>query len=226
AVRVVRRHHPRPGGAPAGGRGARRVRAGDRRAPAVLRLGGRADRQGRWGAGARAVGGLSRARRTRRRGDRPERWRAAGLCAARRAGGDGAAVDRSHRLEPGAGRGARRADDLGRAHALLLHQRRAWVLRHDDRAGALCGRARGAGASALMFALPFVRNALLAGSLIAAASGLLGYFIVLRAQVLAGDALSHVAFTGALAAAAAGVDLRIGLFAATVLGALNGEARW
>jgi len=71
-----------------------------------------------------------------------------------------------------------------------------------------------------MFALPFVRNALLAGSLIAVASGLLGYFIVLRAQVFAGDALSHVAFTGALAAAAAGVDLRIGLFAATVLMAL------
>jgi zinc/manganese transport system permease protein len=71
-----------------------------------------------------------------------------------------------------------------------------------------------------MFGLPFVRNALLAGSLIAVASGLLGYFIVLRAQVFAGDALSHVAFTGALAAAAAGIDLRIGLFAATVLMAL------
>jgi zinc/manganese transport system permease protein len=71
-----------------------------------------------------------------------------------------------------------------------------------------------------MFALPFVRNALLAGSLIAVASGLLGYFIVLRAQVFAGDALSHVAFTGALAAAAAGVDLRVGLFGATVLMAL------
>jgi zinc/manganese transport system permease protein len=72
-----------------------------------------------------------------------------------------------------------------------------------------------------MFALPFVRNALLAGSLIAIASGLLGYFIVLRAQVFAGDALSHVAFTGALAAAAVGIDLRIGLFAATVLMALT-----
>ena len=71
-----------------------------------------------------------------------------------------------------------------------------------------------------MFALPFVRNALLAGSLIAVASGLLGYFIVLRAQGFAGDALSHVAFTGALAAAAAGVDLRAGLFGATVLMAL------
>ncbi|HEY7965633.1 MAG TPA: metal ABC transporter permease [Solirubrobacteraceae bacterium] len=71
-----------------------------------------------------------------------------------------------------------------------------------------------------MFSLPFVRDALLAGSLIAAASGLLGYFIVLRAQVFAGDALSHVSFTGALAAAAAGTDLRVGLFGTTVAVAL------
>ena len=43
---------------------------------------------------------------------------------------------------------------------------------------------------------------------------------MLRAQVFAGDALSHVAFTGALAAAAAGLDTRIGLFAATIAVAL------
>jgi zinc/manganese transport system permease protein len=66
----------------------------------------------------------------------------------------------------------------------------------------------------------FFGNALLAGSWIAVASGLIGYFVVLRVQVFAGDALSHVAFTGALAAAAAGVNLRFGLFAATVLAAL------
>jgi zinc/manganese transport system permease protein len=57
---------------------------------------------------------------------------------------------------------------------------------------------------------------LIAGSAIALASGAIGYFLVLRAQVFAGDALSHVAFTGTLAAALAGVDLRIGLFAGTV----------
>ena len=68
-----------------------------------------------------------------------------------------------------------------------------------------------------MFAHEFIRNALLAGTPIALACGAVGYFVVLRAQVFAGDALSHVAFTGALAAAAAGIDLRIGLFAATVL---------
>ncbi len=71
-----------------------------------------------------------------------------------------------------------------------------------------------------MFGQEFFRNALLAGSFIALACGLVGYFVVLRAQVFAGDALSHVAFTGALAAAAAGLDTRVGLFAATIAVAL------
>jgi len=66
----------------------------------------------------------------------------------------------------------------------------------------------------------FVRNALLAGSAIAIVSGAVGYFVVLRAQVFAGDALSHAAFTGVLAAALAGIDLRVGLFAATIAVAL------
>jgi zinc/manganese transport system permease protein len=66
----------------------------------------------------------------------------------------------------------------------------------------------------------FLGNALLAGSGIAVACGLIGWFVVLRRQVFAGDALSHVAFTGALAAAAAGLDLRLGLFVATILVAL------
>jgi zinc/manganese transport system permease protein len=68
-----------------------------------------------------------------------------------------------------------------------------------------------------MFSAEFMRNALLAGTFIALACGVGGWFVVLRAQVFAGDALSHVAFPGALAAAAAGIDQRIGLFAATVL---------
>ncbi len=72
-----------------------------------------------------------------------------------------------------------------------------------------------------MFAHEFMRNALLAGTFVALACGLVGYFVVLRAQVFAGDALSHVAFTGALAAAAAGIDPRIGLFAITIVVALG-----
>ena len=67
-----------------------------------------------------------------------------------------------------------------------------------------------------MFAHEFVRNAWLAGTFIALACGTIGWFVVLRAQVFAGDALSHVAFVGAIAAAVAGVDERIGLFALTL----------
>jgi zinc/manganese transport system permease protein len=67
-----------------------------------------------------------------------------------------------------------------------------------------------------MLAHEFMRNALLAGSLIGVACGLVGWFVVLRAQVFAGDALGHVAFTGALGAAVAGLDIRAGLVVATV----------
>ncbi len=67
---------------------------------------------------------------------------------------------------------------------------------------------------------PFFLHAVLAGTAIAAAAGLTGYFLVLRAQVFTGDALSHTAFTGALAALAVGWDLRVGLFAATIAVAL------
>ncbi|MGZ4359280.1 MAG: metal ABC transporter permease [Gaiellaceae bacterium] len=69
-----------------------------------------------------------------------------------------------------------------------------------------------------MLAHEFMRNALIAGSFVGLACGLVGYFVVLRAQVFAGDALSHVAFTGALAAGVLGIDIRLGLFTATILG--------
>jgi len=67
-----------------------------------------------------------------------------------------------------------------------------------------------------MFAHAFVRNAFLAGTAIAVATGRVGYFVLPRSPVFTGDALSHVAVTGALAALAFGVDARVGLFAATV----------
>jgi zinc/manganese transport system permease protein len=79
-----------------------------------------------------------------------------------------------------------------------------------------------------MLSLDFIQHALLAGTSIALLSGLVGYFVVLRGQVFASDALSHVAYAGALAALAAGVDLRFGLFAACIavgfiLGLLGGR---
>lgn len=67
-----------------------------------------------------------------------------------------------------------------------------------------------------MFTEPFLLHALLAGVPIAALSGVVGYFMVLRSQIFTGDALSHVAFTGALVALAFGVDARLGLLVATV----------
>jgi zinc/manganese transport system permease protein len=81
-----------------------------------------------------------------------------------------------------------------------------------------------------MLSHPFMQHAFLAGTGIALACGLVGYFLVLRAQVFTADALSHVAFTGAMAALAAGIDLRLGLFTATVavalgIGALGARGR-
>jgi zinc/manganese transport system permease protein len=71
-----------------------------------------------------------------------------------------------------------------------------------------------------MFAHEFMRNAFVVGTFVGLACGLVGYFVVLRAQVFAGDALSHVAFTGAVAAAVLGLDIRAGLFIATILGGI------
>ncbi len=71
------------------------------------------------------------------------------------------------------------------------------------------------------FSHSFIQYGLLAGTFISLASGLVGYFLVLRAQVFTSDALGHAAYTGALAALALGVDARVGLFAATVLVAVG-----
>src|SRR5258708_26093625 len=68
-----------------------------------------------------------------------------------------------------------------------------------------------------MLAHPFMRHAFRGGPAIALAAGLVGYFLVVRSQVFTGDALSHVAFAGALGALAFGVDARIGLFVSTVV---------
>jgi hypothetical protein len=78
-----------------------------------------------------------------------------------------------------------------------------------------------------MFAHAFVRNAYLAGTVIALACGTTGWFVVLRAQVFAADALSHVAFVGAIGAVVIGIDARVGLFVLTLglAGVLSGLGR-
>jgi len=67
-----------------------------------------------------------------------------------------------------------------------------------------------------MFGHEFIRNAYLAGTPVALACGVVGWFVVLRRQVFASDALSHVAFVGAIAAAVLGLDVRVGLFVLTL----------
>jgi zinc/manganese transport system permease protein len=52
----------------------------------------------------------------------------------------------------------------------------------------------------------FMRQALLAGTILSIVTGLVGYFVVLRHQAFAGESLSDVAFTGALGGAALGIN--------------------
>lgn len=68
-----------------------------------------------------------------------------------------------------------------------------------------------------MLAVDFMRNAFLAGSLIAVSSGLVGYYILLRHQTFASDALSHVGFAGAMAAAFVGLNPYLGLFGSSIV---------
>src|SRR3981081_4720151 len=81
-----------------------------------------------------------------------------------------------------------------------------------------------------MLAIDFMRNAFIAGGCIAAASGLVGYFVVLRNQVFTTDALGHVAFTGGMGGLLVGLDLLIGVFGSCVavalaIGTLGGRGR-
>jgi zinc/manganese transport system permease protein len=52
---------------------------------------------------------------------------------------------------------------------------------------------------------PFMQNAFLAGTAVAIAAGLVGYFMVLRGQAFAGHTLSQVGFPGAAGAALVGI---------------------
>jgi zinc/manganese transport system permease protein len=68
-----------------------------------------------------------------------------------------------------------------------------------------------------MLAVDFMRNAFLAGSLTAVTAGLVGYFVLLRRLTFASDALSHVGFAGAMAAAFVGINPYAGLFGSSIL---------
>ncbi|HZR42976.1 MAG TPA: metal ABC transporter permease [Ktedonobacteraceae bacterium] len=66
----------------------------------------------------------------------------------------------------------------------------------------------------------FMRQALLAGTILSIVAGLVGYFVVLRHQAFAGESLSDVAFTGALGGAALGINPFVSLIVTTVAVAL------
>jgi zinc/manganese transport system permease protein len=82
----------------------------------------------------------------------------------------------------------------------------------------------------VMLSFDFMRAAFLAGTAVAIMAGVVGYFIVLRQQVFAGEQLSHVAFACVLGAALFNLNVFAGLFGGTVLvalliGALSGRVR-
>src|SRR5260370_8742450 len=62
----------------------------------------------------------------------------------------------------------------------------------------------------------FMRQALLAGTILSVVAGLVGYFVVLRHQAFAGESLSDVAFTGALRGAALGINPLASLLVTTL----------
>ncbi|MEX6506750.1 metal ABC transporter permease [Jiella sp. M17.18] len=72
-----------------------------------------------------------------------------------------------------------------------------------------------------MLGYEFMRNAFQAGGVVAILAGLVGYFLVLRGQIFAGHALSHVGFTGATGAVLIGLSPLTGLVGFTVLAGIG-----
>ncbi|MGH2494845.1 MAG: metal ABC transporter permease [Ktedonobacteraceae bacterium] len=68
-----------------------------------------------------------------------------------------------------------------------------------------------------MLAVDFMRAAFLSGSVIAVTCGLVGYYVLLRRLIFASDALSHVGFAGAMAAAFLGWNPFVGLFGGSII---------
>lgn len=67
---------------------------------------------------------------------------------------------------------------------------------------------------------PFMRNALIGGSLVAIAAGLLGYFVLTRNNAFAAHALAHIGFPGATGAILVGAPVTLGLAVFCVGGGL------
>ena len=73
----------------------------------------------------------------------------------------------------------------------------------------------------LLLQYPFMRNAYLAGTLIAIIAGLIGYFMVVRGQSFAGHSLANVGFAGTTGAVLIHIAPVVGLFFAGILAAVG-----
>jgi zinc/manganese transport system permease protein len=72
-----------------------------------------------------------------------------------------------------------------------------------------------------MFTYDFMQNAFAAAGIVSVVSGLIGFFLVLRAQTFAGHALSHVGFAGATGAILIGTSPLWGLIALTLIAGIG-----
>jgi len=73
---------------------------------------------------------------------------------------------------------------------------------------------------AAMWQYDFMQHAFEAGTVVAVAAGVIGYFVVLRSSSFAAHGLSHAGFTGAAGAVLLGLNPLYGLFVFTGAGAL------
>lgn len=69
-----------------------------------------------------------------------------------------------------------------------------------------------------MWHYAFMRNAFMAGTIVALVAGVVGYFVVLRRSSFAAHALSHIGFAGAAGAVLVGLNPLVGLLAFTTGG--------
>src|ERR1700744_5543214 len=72
-----------------------------------------------------------------------------------------------------------------------------------------------------MFPYDFMQNAFAAAGIVSVVSGVIGFFLVLRAQTFAGHALSHVGFGGATGAVLIGAPPLWGLIALTLVAGIG-----
>src|ERR1700685_1237236 len=67
----------------------------------------------------------------------------------------------------------------------------------------------------------FMVNTWITGSIVAVIAGVVGFFVVLRAQAFVADAVPQGAFAGAAGASLLGISTLVGLAVAALIGALG-----